>query len=55
MCKKAEPTIVIAVRVPVVERERLAKLAMQRQETVSEFARRALAVAMNEGVRHDAT
>ncbi len=55
MCKSTEPTTVVAVRVPVSERERLTKLAMQRQETVSEFARRALAVAMNEGVRHDAT
>jgi hypothetical protein len=55
MCRKSEPTTVIAVRVPVVERERLAMLAMQRQETMSELARRALAMAMTEGVRHDAT
>ena len=56
MCKKTVPaTIVVAVRVPAVERERLAVIAAQRHETISQFARRALAVAVAEAVHHAAT
>lgn len=51
MCRKSEQTTVIAVRVPVVERERLALLAAQRHESISELARRALATLGNE-VQH---
>lgn len=52
MCKKAE-TVVIAVRVPTHERERLQALATARQETLSDVARRALAlVATVEAVQH---
>ncbi len=57
MCKKTVPaTVVVAVRLGVVERERLAMIAAQRQETISEFARRALAAAMaNEAVHYAAS
>lgn len=52
MCRKTEQTTVIAVRVPVVERERLAMLAAQRHESISALARRALATLGNEAVQH---
>jgi hypothetical protein len=55
MCRKSEQTVVVAVRVPVVERERLAMLAAQRHESLSELARRALATVGNEGVQHATT
>lgn len=48
MCKKPETTV-IAVRVPVHERERLQALATARQETISDVARRALAMVATTG------
>ena len=48
MCKKPE-TAVIAVRVPMQERERLQAPAAARQETLSELARRALAATATTG------
>lgn len=52
MCRKPATTV-IAVRVPMQERERLQALATARQETLSDVARRALAlVATVEAVQH---
>jgi len=57
MCRKSEPTTVIAVRLPVVERARLVELAQAQGMTLSEVARRALLATTlgNEAVQHAAT
>lgn len=55
MCRKPETTV-IAVRVPLVERERLQALAAARQETMSDLARAALAMlATGKAVQDAAT
>lgn len=50
MCRKSEPTTVVAVRLSVVERARLVELARAQGMTLSEIARRALLATSAAGV-----